>query len=226
MPWHLRPCAALWIVAACAWLALGTWLALPPEEVERVMGETGPVERLTAATYGLCAAAIWFARRPGDDARSLLAASTVMLAFCARELDWHRTFTGTSVLRVSWYAGPASPAVKLVAGAAVAAFAAALAWLLWRHARSVLRGLLQRRPLSVTLTVFVGTLVLAKGLDRSVGILVDDFGVDVPLHWKALRSAFEEWFELALSMLVTLVLLQRRGEGGPGTPAPARDPGA
>jgi hypothetical protein len=32
----------------------------------------------------------------------------------------------------------------------------------------------------------------------------------VPLHWVALRSALEEWLELALSMLVVLAPWQRR----------------
>ena len=50
--------AAWWVVFACLAAALATWLALPPETVERVMGETGPVEQLTAGTYALCAIAI------------------------------------------------------------------------------------------------------------------------------------------------------------------------
>lgn len=204
--------AAWWVVFACGMAALATWLALPPETVERVMGETGPVEQLTAATYAVCAIAVWWARRRDDDLRSVTAASIVMLAFCARELDWHRSFTGTSVLRLSWYAGPATPAAKLVAAAAVLLFAAALLWLVARHARSVWQGWRERRPMAVTLLAFVATLVLAKTLDRSVGILVDDFGVDVPLVWKALRTAFEEWFELGLSMLVMLALWQHRAE--------------
>jgi hypothetical protein len=62
----------------------------------------------------------------------------------------------------------------------------------------------------------LAVLVLAKTLDRSVGLLVDDLHVAVPLHWKALRTAFEEWFELGLSMLLLLGLLQHRA----AAPAP------
>ena len=66
--------------------------------------------------------------------------------------------------------------------------------------------------------VFLVTLVLAKTLDRSVGLLVDDLHVAVPLYWKALRSAFEEWFELALSMLLLLGLFQHRAAGSAQRP--------
>jgi hypothetical protein len=210
------PFAAFWVVAFCALAALGTWLAFAPADVERIMGETGPVEQLTAATYALCAAAIWWARGPADDLRSVAASSMVMLAFCLRELDWHKHFTGTSVLRLSWYAGPATVGAKLVAAGALLAVLAALGWLLFRHAREVWQGWRERRPVAITLLAFVATLVLAKTLDRSVGILVGDYGVDVPLVWKALRTAFEEWFELGLSMLVMLALLQRRTLRPPG----------
>ncbi len=202
--------AAFWVVAFCALAALATWLAFPPADVERIMGETGPVEMLTAATYALCAAAIWWARGRADDLRSVAASSVVMLAFCLRELDWHRHFTGTSVLRLSWYAGPAGVGAKLAAASVLLAVLAALGWLVLHHAREVWQGWRGRRPMAVTLMAFLATLVLAKTLDRSVGILVGDYGVDVPLVWKALRTAFEEWFELGLSMLVMLALVQHR----------------
>jgi hypothetical protein len=204
------PFAAFWVVAFCALAALATWLTFSPADVERIMGETGPVELLTAATYALCAAAIWWARGRADDLRSVAASSVVMLAFCMRELDWHRQFTGTSVLRVSWYAGPAGVGAKLAAAGVLLLVLAALGWLVLRHAREVWQGWRERRPMATTLMAFLATLVLAKTLDRSVGILVGDYGVDVPLVWKALRTAFEEWFELGLSMLVMLALFQHR----------------
>ncbi len=202
--------AALAVVAACALAALITWLVLPAAEVESWMGETGPVEFVTAATYALCAVAAWLLRVRADDWRSTLALSVVMAGFCARELDWHKAFTGTSVLRVSWYGGPASLPAKLVAALAVLAVIAALAWLMLRHARALWAAWQRREPAAVTVVAFVAVLVLAKTLDRSVGLLVDDLHVAVPLHWKALRTAFEEWFELALSMLVLLGLAQHR----------------
>jgi hypothetical protein len=200
---------AWWVAGACLFAGFGTWLAWPPETVEAAMGETGPVERITAASYALCALVIWLARRSDDDRRDTLALSAVMAGFCMRELDWHKAFTGTSVLRVSWYLGEASPTAKLAAAAIVLVFAAALAWLLWRHARAVTA---RRRhdAVAATVLVFVLVLVVAKSLDRSVGILTDDFHVAVSLRWIALRSALEEWLELSLSLLALLGVAQHR----------------
>lgn len=209
--------AALSVVVACMLAALLTWLLLPAAEVEAWMGETGPVERVTAVSYALCAVAAWILRRRGDDWRSTLAISTVMTAFCMRELDWHKAFTGSSVLRVSWYVGPASVQAKIIAALVLAAVLAALAWLVVRHAPWLWRAWQRHEPVALTVAMFLGVLVLAKSLDRSVGILVDDLHVGVPLHWKALRTAFEEWLELALSMLLLLGLVQHRAAAGSAT---------
>jgi hypothetical protein len=204
--------AALWVVALCAAGAVAVWLSMPAAAVEQFMGETGPVERVTAASYAACALAIWWARVPEDDARTTAAASVMLAAFCARELDLHRTLTGTSVLRLSWYGGPAGIGAKTTAALILLVVLVALAWLLRKHTRAIWQGWRAQRPIAVTMVVFVATLVLAKTLDRSVAILIEDFGVDVTLSWKALRTAFEEWLELALSALVALALLQRRRE--------------
>lgn len=206
--------ASVWagpvVVLGCLGAALLTWLALPPASVESWMGESGPVERVTAATYALCAVAVWLLRQRGDDWRTSVALSAVMLGFCMRELDWHKAFTGTSVLRVSWYAGPAPLQSKLLAAWVVLGFAAALAWLVLRHARAWWRGLRERRAVAITMLMFLLALVLAKSLDRSVSILNGDFGVSVALKWQALRTAFEEWLELGLSLLLLLGLVQHR----------------
>lgn len=216
--------AALIVVVGCTLAALLTWLLLPPAEVETWMGETGPVERITAASYALCAAAAWVLRGRGDDWRSTLAISIVMAAFCMRELDWHKAFTGTSVLRVSWYAGPASLQAKIVAALVLAAVLAALAWLALRHTPALWQGWQQREPVALTVVAFLVVLVLAKTLDRSVGILVDDLHVSVPLHWKALRTALEEWLELALSILLLLGLVQHRAAARSATIDPCASP--
>jgi amino acid transporter len=205
-----QPWAALWVAAGCLLAGLVTWLALAPAQVEQWMGESGPVERVTAATYALSALAVWALRHRDDDWRTSLALCTLMAAFSARELDAHKAFTGTSVLRLSWYGGPASPLAKALAALVIIALLLAMVWLVIRHARGLRRRWRQRQPVAITLFVFIAVLAVAKGLDRSVSILVFDLQIGVPLHWKALRTALEEWLELGLSMLLLLGLLQHR----------------
>lgn len=219
-----QPWAALWVPAACLFAGLITWLVLAPAQVEQWMGESGPVERITAATYALGAVAVWVLRDPDDDWRTSLALSTMMAAFCARELDAHKAFTGTSMLRLSWYGGPASPLAKAVAALVLMAVLLALGWLLFRHVPALRSRWRQRQPVVITLFVFVAVLALAKVLDRSVSILVFDLQVGVPLPWKALRTALEEWLELGLSMLLLLGLLQHRAAARAQTMRPCASP--
>ena len=186
------------------------WVAGEPRSVETLMGETGPVERLTTVSYFLCAMFAGAARAQDPDRRTTLALVIVMVTFALRELDWHKAFTGTSVLRLSWYAGPAAWTTKLAAVAALAPVAASMAWLVWRHAVPTWRDWRAARPVATTVVVFFATLALAKTLDRMVSILSFDLGVHVPLYWVALRSSLEECLELGLSLLLLLGLAQYR----------------
>ena len=186
------------------------WVAGEPRSVETLMGETGPVERLTTVSYFLCAMFAGAARAQDPDRRTTLALVIVMVAFALRELDWHKAYTGTSVLRLSWYAGPAAWTTKLAAVAALAPVAASMAWLVWRHAVPTWRDWRAARPVATTVVVFFATLALAKTLDRMVSILSFDLGVHVPLYWVALRSSLEECLELGLSLLLLLGLAQYR----------------
>ena len=197
-------------MVACMAVGGLIWIAGEPRSVETLMGETGPVERLTTVSYFLCAMFAGAARAQDPDRRTTLALVIVMVAFALRELDWHKAFTGTSVLRLSWYAGPAAWATKLAAVAALVPVAASMAWLVWRHAVPTWRDWRAARPVATTVVVFFATLALAKTLDRMVSILSFDLGVHVPLYWVALRSSLEECLELGLSLLLLLGLAQYR----------------
>ena len=197
-------------MATCMAVGGLIWVAGEPRSVETLMGETGPVERLTTVSYFLCAMFAGAARAQDPDRRTTLALVIVMVTFALRELDWHKAFTGTSVLRLSWYAGPAAWTTKLAAVAALAPVAASMAWLVWRHAVPTWRDWRAARPVATTVVVFFATLALAKTLDRMVSILSFDLGVHVPLYWVALRSSVEECLELGLSLLLLLGLAQYR----------------
>jgi hypothetical protein len=206
----VAPRAAWVVMAACLAAGALIWVAGDPPSVEALMGETGPVERLTTVSYLLCAIFAGVARAGDPDRRTTVALVVVMVAFALRELDWHKAFTGTSVLRLSWYASPAPWSTKLAALTALAPGATSRVGLFGRHAGLVGRGWRAARPVATTVVVFFVTLALAKTLDRMVSILSFDLGVQVPLYWVALRSSVEECLELGLSLLMLLGLAQHR----------------
>jgi hypothetical protein len=203
------PRAALVVAGACVSFGLLAWLALPPRSVLALMDEGGPVESLSALLYGLCAVAVWLERdraRPG----TAIALSVLLVAACVRELDLHKSYDGLSVLRLSWYAGAAPPAVKTVAAVIVGAVAAALLWLLRRHGRGVWQGWRRCAPLATTVVTFVCTALAAKFVDRGGSVLPHDLGIVLTPAQSALRFALEESLELALAAQVVLGLVQRR----------------
>lgn len=208
--------AALWLLVfgLLAGAALG--LSFPPEKVIDMMGEEGAVENLTALGFLLVAPGVWVLRRAGDPPQTLAALSVVFLAFFARELDWHKVWTGTSMLRVSYYLGPAPVQHKLVALLVLAAFALAVGLLFVRHARAWWRGLRAQEAVAISVAVFLITILLAKGLDRSYSILTEDFGLAVPMWGKAVVNAIEECLELTLTLIALLALWQNRQREGDG----------
>src|SRR5690606_35607145 len=141
------------------------------------MAESGPVEEATALLYFLVAAYVLVAGASQVEPALALPLCVVLCGFGARELDLHKAFTGTSVLKVSFYLGPAPLAHKLVALGAVGVVLAAVLYLLARHGRSVWRGLRQGHPATTTVAVFAATMVVAKIVDRSRMVLLEDFGV-------------------------------------------------
>lgn len=153
---------------------------------------------------------MWLLRRRGDPLATLTALSAVFLAFGAREMDWHKVWTGTSVLRVSYYAGPAPMQHKLVALAVLAVVLLALGRLVLRHARPAWQALRRGEPVAVSVAVFIATIVLAKGLDRSYSILTEDFGWPLTIGVQAAIVAVEECLELTLILIALLGLWQNR----------------
>lgn len=172
--------------------ALLLWLNLPPARVMEVMVEGGPIERLTEWGYIAVAGAIWLRPPPAGERRGWLAVTVLLLAAAAREMDWHKHWTGTSVLKVSYYLHPGPLLPKLVAlGVLAAILAAAWHWL--------------RRPRGewlhpVTICFFV-TMVISKILDRAINLLAEDYDVHVGPSIHALVSALEESIELSLPLI-------------------------
>lgn len=207
-----RRWAALWppLFAVAVSLVWAEWL--PRGTVMRLIHENGPVESLTVLLYLLVAVALWCVPRPLAQAAPRLAMTVMMMAFAARELDLHKAFTGTSVLKVSFYLRDHPLHQKLVALPLLAVIAFSAVWLLLRYARPMWQGLRQARPLAVTVAIFLVTLVFTKVIDRSFAILAEDFGVVMSTGLDTVLSALEEVVECSLPLIVAVGLAQQQGE--------------
>ncbi|MES2959677.1 MAG: hypothetical protein V4792_15915 [Pseudomonadota bacterium] len=211
---------ALMIVAFTALFALAVWSAMPTEALMRVMAEDGPVETTTAALFFVLALGMYWLRPQGDDRCTWLAMAILCAACGAREMDWHKAWTGKSVLKLSFYLESAPMGQKLLALAVLALVALCVVYLALRHGRRLWRNLLLREPVAVTVATLLVATAITKILDRSINLLANDYGVvTAPPIW-ALVSALEESIELSLPLMVVLGLWQSlqarsRAAGGP-----------
>ena len=188
--------------------ATGVWAILPAEQVMWLMREEGVVETTTSAVFFALALGLLWWRPAQDDRRSWLAMAVLCAAAGAREIDWHKAWTGKSMLKVSYYLGPAPWGQKLVALALVLLVAASALYLWRRHARRLWQAMQAGQPDAGTVATLVATTVITKLLDRSVNVLAEDFGVATSPSTRALVSALEETMELGLPLMVALALRQ------------------
>jgi hypothetical protein len=205
-PAHRSP--ALKIVAFTMALAMAVWLSMPTEAVRWLMREEGPVETTTAVLFFLLALGLYWLRPEQDDRCSWLSMAILCAACGAREMDWHRAWTGKSVLKISFYLGPAPMHQKLVVLAALMLVAVCAIHLLRRHALRLWRGMRASEPVAVTVATLLVTTGITKILDRSVNLLANDHGIVATPPIRALVSALEESMELGLPLMVTLALWQ------------------
>lgn len=205
-----RAVAAPLVALAFLVLAHAIWLALPAQATMALMSEHGPVEGLNVALYIVVATLVVLWRRPEDDWRLWTSLAIVMLAFAAREMDWHKAFTGTSVLKFSFFLRDGQPLHRVVAAAVLLPVALASAYLVLRQGPPLLRGLCRLDPVAVTVVVFAVTLVVGKIADRAPAILAEEHGILLSANVRAWQTSIEEVMELALAFLVALGAWQHR----------------
>ncbi|TWD77515.1 PAP2 superfamily protein [Variovorax beijingensis] len=201
------PCLVLVFVFAAAWVGLNTPQAIGPAVLE----ENGPVEKSTvllhlAAVLCVLMVRVAFLSRPDR-----VAICVLLLAFAAREADWHLAHWGTSLLE-------APRSHVLAAMAALAPVAIAAGWLAGRawSASRAMRAWRQWRPEATTSLTFVAVIGAAIILDQLPAFLAGQHpdlftaGSSAAAFRSYLMLSFEEILELALPVLALLALLQAR----------------
>lgn len=211
------------ILATAIVFALSCWLLLSAVQLEAFFSEMGPIERASPPLYFVGGIGMWLFRRRGDNLCIWLALSCVIVAFGAREMDLHKSLTGFSVLKLSYYFHSVPWWHKALAACAVLPVLGSMGYLLVVAVRSMPRALRRGDSSAMTVLVFVSTLVISKVLDRSVNVLSEDFGLSVSEALRTCALALEETLELSLPVLFMVGLLQwreerRRAEISPSQP--------
>lgn len=199
---------ALHIFLVTLLCALAAWCLLPPPSQTWLLRENGPLEGTTAGLFLLLALLGLFWRPPHTDRITWLAVCALCVAAGAREMDWHNRWTGKSVLKVSYYLGDAPWAHKLVALVVVLTVAASMLYLLLRYGQQLWQALWRGDAFARTITTLFATVVFTKIMDRSVNVLIQDFGVAIAPSTAMLVSMVEETSEISLPFMVALAIWQ------------------
>lgn len=201
---------ALWLALGLALLATVVGMLVPFAIPLSFLQEEGPVERGTVWVYLLAILCVPLLRWHGLRTVDALAGCVLLAAMAAREADLHTALFGISILKSKFYlqapAGQIAVALCVLAPVVLSGL-----WLVARHASAWRRAPARWQPAAVTLTVLVGTMVVAKVLDRTPDTLnqlhllhlVPQAGVYVML-------ALEEILEFALPAFAIVALLQCR----------------
>lgn len=185
-------------------------LVFPLDFVIPFTSEEGPVEVANAMLFGVSLAAMVCYRNVLGSWKVGLAMAVLIIACAARELDLHRYWTqGESALKVSFMLGSAPVHQRLTTVLVVVCVLAAIAYFAVGHGRALWRHIRQRDALGIAVASFVGAAVVSKIFDRSGSILVEDFGVDLPLKIRALTVSVEEFLEMSLPLIIVVGLHQQ-----------------
>lgn len=167
--------------------------------------ETSPIEVVSAWAWVVLAGMLPVVFRSCSPA--VLAASVVCLAFAAREADWHKLYTGYSVLKPKFYLLQEQEWTTRAVAAIVVLAAVASGWIalraLWRSAR-VDGGV---GAAWVRLAIIVAALGVATKLTDRLPAIVGSVGVDVPAGVRLSFKSFEELGEFLLPFLMLVVAL-------------------
>jgi len=178
------PCVVLVFAAAAAWIGL----RLPHAPV--LLEENGPIELGTMQLYLAAALCFLLVRVRALSRLDRSAICAVLLAFAAREADWHLAPSGAEA---AW--------AVFAASAAAAAWLAARAW----SQRPALGLWLRRCPEAATWLTFLVVVGTAVMLDQMPAPPAT--GATLRAH---VALSFEEVLELVLPVLALLAVLQAR----------------
>ncbi|HWT18795.1 MAG TPA: phosphatase PAP2 family protein [Variovorax sp.] len=200
------PCLMLVFVLVAAWVGVNIPVMVGPGVLE----EDGPVETGTILLYLAVVLCLLTVRTASLSRLDRTAIGVLLLAFAAREADWHLAHFGAAGLLEA-------PLPRVLAGAAILALIATAAGWLARRAWSASRAMRssrQWRPEATTSLTFVAVIGAAIILDQLPASLAGQqpglFTAGSSAGRGYLMLSFEEILELALPVLALLAILQAR----------------
>ena len=206
--WIQSRWVALYPLLVALFFAGCVWAMLDATQRQHLMSERGPIEQASWMLWLVMAFAFALFAKPGDRVSTRVALVVMMAAFSAREADLHKEVTGKSVLKLSFYLQDFPLHQKLIAGVVVVAVLVAAGLLIKRYGKQIWRGARSGDVVCTTVLIFLFSMVISKVLDRSVNVLLEDYGIALPTQIGQLIGTTEESVEAVLPLVAAIGLLQ------------------
>lgn len=215
-----HPRSAPFVFACLITLAVGVALwgaAAHYPAFQDALHEDGPVEKVSAVLWGLCAVMVLYFVG-GTALRTQWQLSALFFLLCGRELDFDKRFLSEGILQLRLYSGGA-PLWEKVIGIAIIALVLLVVWRLLRvNLPVLLKGLRQLSLWAWGGAFAVSAIVVAKGVD-GIGRKFADFGVILDPTLIARALVYEELLELFAAAIVAWSIChfegqRRRARGG------------
>lgn len=173
--------------------------------VAKLVGESGPVEIMSAAGYVTLIVAL---SREGGWAflKNRLYFVIILVAACLREMDFHTRFTHGSINKKAFFLSPEdSLGAKVLAASVFLLLAWAGLMLVWRHGRSFVSALVAGRVYALAISVSIALAGMSKVLDGAARKLA---GIGIVLSPFAERSltVLEEVLEMGIPIFLVVAL--------------------
>jgi Ribonuclease G/E len=191
------------LTLALLFIYAATLLGLAPRlssyTFDTVFAEGGIVETWTIWLW-LGLAIVLLTRCHGKNRVRPALLSALCIAAAAREADWHRQFTGKSMLKISYYLTPGPLLEKAVAAILFLCLLSLCAYALTR-AVGFLRAGGFRLPAGQLLLVGMMLLIATKLMDRGPELIAWALVIDVPIAARRMAEVLEEGLEFAMAAI-------------------------
>ncbi|MEO3387472.1 hypothetical protein [Mesorhizobium sp. CAU 1741] len=171
--------------------------ALSGEQLDFYVGESGPVQVLSAGGYLTAIVAMW--RETGS--RFIWRHpyfAVIPAVMCMRELDMHNRFTTVSLTKSTFYTSSQVPLLEKAIGIVIVAL---LAWcviaMLVRHTRAFLDALRSAQAYAYALFLAGAFGVVAKSVD-GIASKLEPFGIAITPKLEQVAIVSEEVLELGI----------------------------
>ncbi len=201
----------VYISVIASFAALVSWLVMSSESMIRFVRENGPIENLTLVVYVVAIGLILYSGRTVLKVQTRVAIVILLAYMFMREAGFHKSLSGTSILKIKFWLGSQFPvADKLMA----LAILIPVLWMLFYFIRGYTRrwwsDLCVKDGYAVGIFVFLAVLVVSKIFDRSLNMMTEMWGWHFPVWVETLVTGQEEYLECILPLLITVSFYQYR----------------